>query len=239
MDSNNQDMSSFRIEKELIDGKYYYSIMGVPKELINTIREINNGRLFYANISVTNDDPTWIIRCNVTDSLTRPLFRSAQLLLEEPFKVKLKNGSKLYEGTTFNLFHDWLDEEDGVHCCLKNFAIGYPKKAQIRLEDVHPSVLDLNVDETCFVYIMRNNKNGAYKIGISNNPKYREHTLQSQEPDVSCIFQLEFPSRERARIVEREMHLKYAEYHMRGEWFAIPHDAINQVMIDIVKCSNY
>ena len=237
IDSKNWDMSSFRIEKELLDGKYYYSIIGVPRGLIIATKAINDGRRFFAHVTVTNDDPTWIICCYVADSLVNPSFRSIQLRLDEPFNVKLKNATKLREGTVFNFYYDWLVEEDGEHCRLKNFAVGYPKKSQIKSADVQPSVLNLNVDETCFVYIMRNNKNGAYKIGISNDPKYREHTLQSQEPDVSCIFQLAFPSRESARDVEREMHLKYAEYHMRGEWFAIPHETINQVMIDIVKCS--
>lgn len=230
-------MSSFRIEKELIDCKYYYSLMGVPKEVILASTAINDGRRFSAHVTITNDDPTWIICCYVSDSLVNPSFRSVQLKLEEPFNIKLKNGTKLRKGTVFHFYSDWLDEEDGEHCCIKHFAVGYPKKSQIRREDIQPTILEVAADEACFVYVMRNNTNGAYKIGISNDPKYREHTLQSQEPDVSCIFQLEFPTRESARGVEREMHLKYAEYHMRGEWFAIPHQMINQVMSDIVNRS--
>ena len=136
------------------------------------------------------------------------------------------------EKTVF--FTRFEDEGDGEHLCIRNFAIGYPKKSQIR-QDIQPTPTTTNTEEACFVYIMRNNDNGAYKIGISNNPKYREHTLQSQEPNVTCIFQLEFESRERARSVESDMHLKWAEYHLRGEWFAIPHERISEVMGDIIK----
>ena len=215
----NWDVSQLRIEKEIINGKYYYSIMGVPKKPI-----IDLGKVIVI-MSVTNDDPKWIVETSVRGITKR---------IEEPFNVKLKNGSSINSAVKVARTYQWDDEGDGEHLCIRNFAIGYPKKSQIR-QDVQLTPLATNVEEACFVYIMRNNDNGAYKIGISNNPKYREHTLQSQEPDITSIFQLEFESRDKARAVESDMHLKWAEFHIRGEWFAIPHERVSEVMADIVK----
>lgn len=89
--------------------------------------------------------------------------------------------------------------------------------------------------DVCYVYVMRNEDNGANKIGISNAPKYREHTLQSQEPSVNIVFYCEFPTRNAALQVESEMHEKYAQYHIRGEWFAIPHNIVTQVYVSIAQ----
>ena len=35
---------------------------------------------------------------------------------------------------------------------------------------------------------MLNTRNGYYKIGYSIQPKYREQTLQSQEPEIEMVF---------------------------------------------------
>lgn len=225
--SDNWDKSNIRIESDVLDGKYYYSLKGLPKKAI-----VDNGRVL-CDIRVINDDPIWKISCElVSQDINR---RSILFVkIEQPFSVKLKNGRSIGDGVKINYISEWDDEGDGEHLCVRNFAIGYPKKSQIR-QDIQPTPTTANAEEACFVYIMRNNDNGAYKIGISKNPEYREHTLQSQEPNVTCIFQLEFESRERARAVEGDMHIKYAEFHIRGEWFAIPHERVSEVMADIVK----
>lgn len=229
------DLSSLRYHKEVIDGKYYYSLMGFPKEPTIDIGYIT------CKITVTNDDPEWIIESQLYCSAFSwaPCHeaiegtKSIVATLKEPFNIKLKNAYSVKKGVFSKLDYKWEEQEDGKHLCIRNFAIGYPKLSQISKNN-QPNTLPQS-KQSCFVYIMRNNDNGAYKIGISNNPEYREHTLQSQEPNVTCIFQVEFPSRDIAREIEHDMHIKYAEYHMRGEWFAIPHDMINQVMIEIMS----
>ena len=227
MNPENWDVSSLRIEKEVIDGKFYYSLLGMPKEPIIDVEDVQ------CYLKVINDDPCWRIECSISPAELNPTTRHI-VHIEAPFNIKLKNGEKLSKGVTFNYIRIWEDEGDGKHCCIRNFAIGYPNKSQLSKE-LGSVELPKGKEETCFVYIMRNNDNGAYKIGISKSPEYREHTLQSQEPNVTCIFQLEFESRDYARAVERDMHAKYAEYHMRGEWFSIPHNIISQVMADIAK----
>ena len=61
-------------------------------------------------------------------------------------------------------------------------------------------------------YVMYNNRTGMYKIGRSNNPKHREKTLQSEEPDVELIEQTNID-------IESILHKKYKDKRVRGEWF--------------------
>ena len=44
---------------------------------------------------------------------------------------------------------------------------------------------------------------------ISNNPKYREKTLQSQEPFIETVDAVIFPNRELAKAVEKGLHTKF------------------------------
>lgn len=69
---------------------------------------------------------------------------------------------------------------------------------------------------TQYVYLMLNKRSGHFKIGRSVNPRFREKTLQSQEPEVelveSCLAPKEF---------ENELHKQFASKRIRGEWFEL------------------
>lgn len=67
-----------------------------------------------------------------------------------------------------------------------------------------------------FVYLMRNNRTGCTKIGFSNNPSYREKTLQSEEPDIEMVHFFKGMQR-----LEKKLHIRYAEHRVRGEWFKL------------------
>lgn len=74
-------------------------------------------------------------------------------------------------------------------------------------------------NQPCFVYLMIDTTNNFHKIGISNNPRYREHTLQSDKPTIELICAKEFPSRAIAEAFESALHKTYASKRIRGEWF--------------------
>lgn len=79
----------------------------------------------------------------------------------------------------------------------------------------------------CSVYLMKNLKNGNVKIGISENPRYREKTLNSEEPDIELLTSKLFNSREDALKIEKMLHLQFSEYRVRGEWFSLdPEDVL-------------
>lgn len=73
--------------------------------------------------------------------------------------------------------------------------------------------------KSCYVYLMIDTTNNFHKIGISNHPKYREHTLQSDKPTIELICAKEFPSRAIAEAVEAALHRAFAAKRIRGEWF--------------------
>lgn len=84
-------------------------------------------------------------------------------------------------------------------------------------------------DESCSVYIMLDKNTKYYKIGISNNPKYREKTLQSEKPTIDLIISKEFPKRELALAIEKALHNTYASSHIRGEWYALSEQQLEDI----------
>ena len=88
--------------------------------------------------------------------------------------------------------------------------------ANIKPEPKHEPI---KKDEPCYVYLMLNERNGYYKIGISNNPEYREKTLQAEEPEIKKLVAKRYPNRELARQIEAMLHKNFNNKHLRGEWF--------------------
>lgn len=93
----------------------------------------------------------------------------------------------------------------------------FPKKIQPQNSTIDYS----DVFDWCYVYLMKDLTNGYYKIGISNNPQYREHTLQSEKPTIEMIGNKKFPSRKIAEAFEKALHQAYSNQHIRGEWFSL------------------
>lgn len=65
-----------------------------------------------------------------------------------------------------------------------------------------------------YVYLMHNARNGFYKIGFSANPKVRENTLQSEDPQVTLVGAFAGTLKD-----EKDMHNAYRDRRVRGEWF--------------------
>lgn len=68
---------------------------------------------------------------------------------------------------------------------------------------------------------MHDTTNDFYKIGISNNPEYREKTLQSEKPTIEMICCKEYPIRTIAEAFEAALHKTFADKRIRGEWFSL------------------
>lgn len=79
-----------------------------------------------------------------------------------------------------------------------------------------------------YVYLMKNTRNGLVKIGISSNPKYREATLQSEEPEIEMLF-----SAPGSESIEGCLHRKFQRKRVRGEWFKLDESEL-QIAVEIV-----
>jgi hypothetical protein len=66
------------------------------------------------------------------------------------------------------------------------------------------------------LYLIKCKRTGFYKIGVSNNPKHREATLQAQEPTVEIVGKWDSLGWR-----EAEWHNYFAPQRLRGEWFEL------------------
>lgn len=84
-------------------------------------------------------------------------------------------------------------------------------------------------EDICYVYLMVDKTNGYHKIGISNKPEYRERTLQSEKPTIELLCAKQYPTRTLAEAIESALHKVYSEKRIRGEWFALDSQDIEQL----------
>ena len=96
-------------------------------------------------------------------------------------------------------------------------------------KDIDVEVDTKQTSSTCYVYLMIDTTNNFHKIGISNHPKYREHTLQSDKPTIELVCAKEYPTRTIAEAIEGALHRAYAAKRIRGEWFNLDSSDIEDV----------
>lgn len=88
-------------------------------------------------------------------------------------------------------------------------------------------------EESCFVYLMKDETNGYHKIGISNRPEYRERTLQSEKPTIVLLCAKKYPSRIIAEAIEAALHKAFWEKRIRGEWFDLSDKDVMEITMTL------
>lgn len=88
-------------------------------------------------------------------------------------------------------------------------------------------------NEECYVYLMIDLTNNFYKIGISNSPKYREFTLQSEKPTIELLASKKFINRKIAKSFENALHSAYSDKRLRGEWFQLNEIEIEEIIFTL------
>lgn len=91
---------------------------------------------------------------------------------------------------------------------------------------VTPSPVQPPVSKLTYVYLMKNNRNGYYKIGKSANPSFREKTLQAEDPDISLIAKWHTEPR-----WEKILHQEYKSKRLRGEWFNLTAEDVRHIKL--------
>jgi len=106
---------------------------------------------------------------------------------------------------------------------LKNYNITrLAKKSGTSIRAIQKS----NTNTNTKTYLIKNRRNGFYKIGRSNNPLKREQTLQSEEPDIVMTKTWD-------EDIENKLHIEYKDYRVRGEWFELSKAQVKYI------CTNY
>lgn len=80
-----------------------------------------------------------------------------------------------------------------------------------------------------YIYIMQDTTNKFLKIGYSNNPKYRESTLQAEKPTIELV---KFFKGSMAQ--EQTCHRILAKYRIRGEWFQVTIEEAEQTIKRVI-----
>lgn len=116
---------------------------------------------------------------------------------------------------------------------VKDFMVKYlalSSKIE-RVEPIKTEQKDENdkQNQPCYVYLMIDTVNNFHKIGISNKPKYREHTLQSDKPSIELLYAKKYPSRLIAEGIEKGLHKAFEAKRIRGEWFDLDEHEIQTI----------
>lgn len=84
-----------------------------------------------------------------------------------------------------------------------------------------------------YVYLMVDYNTTYYKIGRSDNPKFREKTLQSEKPTIELLNKWES-----FLNTEKKLHDYFDSKRIRGEWFDLSKTDINSIPLLIKKFEN-
>lgn len=205
-------------------GNYYMLLMYDKKELRLTKQSSFHFLLDNNNVVTLTADT------NPVDGVCR--FQLSNLDMDHlgsasfvQWRITNNEGLILKEGENLCCF----DTDDPTNTTKKlsldvfqNFIKDFIKKVEDSLSEeelINMKSSRSEVEESCYVYLMIDTTNNFHKIGISNNPKYREHTLQSDKPTIELICAKEYPSRAIAEAIESALHRAYAGKRIRGEWF--------------------
>jgi predicted GIY-YIG superfamily endonuclease len=100
----------------------------------------------------------------------------------------------------------------------------------IAIPKVQEEIVPSQRNDECFVYLMKDLRNGRHKIGISNSPKTRERTLQSEQPKTELLAYKKFVNRRIAAAFEKALHETYSHKRQRGEWFVLDNEEVAEIL---------
>jgi len=94
-------------------------------------------------------------------------------------------------------------------------------KACVKAESSRRTVSNAT-GKPCTLYFMQCKRLDMIKIGIANDVVKRRNSLQSGNPQHIEVYKtVVFKTRGLARSYERDLHRRFSDKRMRGEWFKI------------------
>lgn len=164
--------------------------------------------------------PYIVEACNVSRETVYRIMRD----VKRPSKSQLKVMRTIEENNEYiELFkarqeNCRIEAINEIRSFILNAEYGDVLSVQHFIKDLKTSLDDNDKIKkiTSYVYLMKNNRNGYIKIGYTNRePKYRERTLQSEDPDITLIHHQKGCN----LADEKTLHKKYKDKRLRGEWF--------------------
>lgn len=202
------------IDESLIENDLLFSIS--PTQQI--ISDLKVGETFYHYFLGQKNTYTfrsWLKKDLSYVSMGEPIYSYNNVRLGNRFIYAEKSGKiKLTEVKSLFLSQNQL-----------MYVINYSEP--FKTETFETEIITKNTETSCYVYLMKDYTNGFYKIGISNNPEYREKTLQSEKPSIDLIASKQFPLRLIAESFEKALHKTFENKRLRGEWFNLDEIEVN------------
>ena len=90
-----------------------------------------------------------------------------------------------------------------------------------------------------YLYAIQDSTSGYIKIGYSANPEHRLRELQTGNSGALRLIHTSQIKKDRARLVEQQLHKEIGHLKIRGEWFNI-NESFAREMIDyaIIRYEN-
>lgn len=160
----------------------------------------------------------------ITDQIGVQISKKDLLFVKRRIEEILQNDEEFFENC------EQVRVAKFGQCNLSEFKWTYPVCAealQIQHErfsrKVDRSMFIPRKPKKTFIYLMRDNATSHIKIGVSKDPAYRERTLLSCVPKIELLF-----SCWNDAIVEKELHAHFAHLRLRGEWFNLNNEQIEE-----------
>lgn len=126
-------------------------------------------------------------------------------------------------------FYKWLKQDEDFSEGYENSRLSISFNLKTKIEESIADQISKYDGSVGYVYLIKCIGFDYYKIGISkNDPNNRLSCLQS-----GCPFELAFehvsytPS---YRELEVQLHAKYKDKRVRGEWFLFEHNELDEVI---------
>jgi hypothetical protein len=138
--------------------------------------------------------------------------------LIKEYKDRIKSGKHCYNYLSEDVFYKRIIRD----LRRAKRGVNHIKFKTLSDEECQADYEVLKQNKITKTYIIKENNSGLYKIGKSTTPKHRERTLQSQIPNIDIIKIWD-------KDIEKELHHKYRNHRVRGEWFDLTNIQIRYI----------
>jgi len=161
------------------------------------------------------------------------IFRVINKKNYNPTLLTLKKICKVLNINISEIITDDETNEEDIHGFLEYKGIIHKISSYNEFLKFYELVVSTNINNNDnrmkgYCYIMHdNNYPNAYKLGKSKKPKKREGTLLHDAPSITLYKAVKTDNMYK---LEKELHNKFKEKRIRGEWFNLTETEVNDII---------